>query len=478
MNLANKIIPFPTGRDRRDKHEIAFLPAALEIVETPASPLGRAIGLVIILLFAAALAWVSIGEVDIIASAHGKIIPSGKTKVIQPFETSVVRAIRVHDGQQVKAGDVLIELDSTMNQAEGGQLRNDLIAAQLEMARLNAALTAVADPAADKADPVTYFKPPAGASPDAVATQQRFLLDQVLEHRAKLAALERQQAEKEAERATTAATIEKLQAIIPLLDQRVNIRETLYNHDTGSKWNYLEILQAATEQKAELKVQQKKLQQAEAAIEAITATSAQTRAEFGRTVSKDLAEAQRKAGALSQALIKAEEKVRLQVLTAPVDGVVQQLAVHTIGGVVTPAQTLLVLVPQESHLEIEAMVSNHDIGFVHAGQPAEIKIDTFTFTRYGLLHGTVMSISQDAITADRQERDKPSTDPGSEPKGQELNYAARVSLDRTQMQVEDKLVNLSPGMAATVEIKTGSRRIISYLLSPLLRYGHESLRER
>jgi hemolysin D len=478
MNVAKKIIQFPTGRDRRGKEEIAFLPAALEIVETPASPLGRAIGVIIILLFAAALAWVSIGEVDIIASAHGKIVPSGRIKVIQPFETSVVRAIHVIDGQKVNAGDVLIELNPTMNQAELGQLQNDLIASQLDIARLKAALAAATNPLDDKIDPPTYFEPPSGASPEAVATQRQYLVEQVSEHKAKLQALSRQQAEKEGERATTAATIEKLEAVIPLLDQRVHIRETLYNHETGSKWNYLEILQSATEQKHELIVQQKKLQQAEASVAALVATIAQTKAEFGHTVSKDLTEAQRKVGGLEQALIKAKEKVQLDVLTAPVDGVVQQLAVHTVGGVVTPAQTLLVLVPQESHLEIEAMVSNRDIGFVHAGQPAEIKIDTFTFTRYGLLNGTVVSVSTDAITPDKQQPDKTEAEADKEQKGQELNYSARVSLDRTRMQVDDRLVNLSPGMAVTVEIKTGSRRIITYLLSPLLRYGHDSLRER
>ncbi len=161
----------------------------------------------------------------------------------------------------------------------------------------------------------------------------------------------------------------------------------------------------------------------------------------------------------------------------------QQLAVHTVGGVVTPAQALAVVVPVDSRLEIEAMVSNRDIGFVHPEQEAEIKVDTFSFTKYGLLHGQVLNVSQDAIT-----RDKPPDKSGdmttgaesasSEPKGQEMNYAARVSLDRTQMRVDEKLVNLSPGMAVTVEIKTGSRRIISYLLSPVLRYKQEVLRER
>ena len=169
---------------------------------------------------------------------------------------------------------------------------------------------------------------------------------------------------------------------------------------------------------------------------------------------------------------------------APVDGMVQQLAIHTVGGVVTPAQALLVLVPSDSRLEIEAMVSNRDIGFVRPGQAVEIKVDTFNFTRYGLLHGQVLSVSQDAIVRDRP-RDRPeergqgaTANETSEPKGQELNYSARISLDHTQMQIDEQMVNLSAGMAVTAEIKTGSRTILSYLLSPLLRYRQETLRER
>jgi len=159
------------------------------------------------------------------------------------------------------------------------------------------------------------------------------------------------------------------------------------------------------------------------------------------------------------------------------------LAIHTVGGVVTPAQSLLMVVPSDSRLEIEAMVSNRDIGFVHAGQEAEIKIDTFNFTRYGLLHGQVLNVSQDAVILDRKQdrsdnRELGTQNDSSEPQGQELNYTARISLDRTQTQIDERMVNLSPGMAATVEIKTGSRTILSYLLSPLLRYRQETLRER
>jgi hemolysin D len=470
-----RVIPFRTAQEKRGE-ELAFLPAALEIVETPPSPIGRKIGLTIILLFCAALAWAWWGTIDIVASATGKIVPSGRTKVIQPFETGVIRSIRVQDGQAVKVGEVLIELDPTVNAAERDHLSNDLLAEKLNTARLRAALAAVDDREAD-------FTPPAGADPVLVNAQRQLLLSQVAEHRAKIAALGRQQAQKEAEQATAGATIHKLEAMIPVVQQRVDIRKTLMERELSSKITYFETLQLLVEQQEELSVQKSHQREAEAAVAAIRETRRQAAAEYRRTLSDELAKAEQKASGLAQDLIKAERKTGLQQLASPVDGVVQQLAIHTVGGVVTPAQALLVIVPRDSRLEIEAMVSNRDIGFVHTGQQAEIKIDTFNFTRYGLLRGEVIGVSQDAIIRDQpQDRNgdrRAGTQNGSsEPKGQELNYSARISLDRTRMQIDDRMVDLSPGMAVTVEIKTGSRTILSYLLSPLLRYQQDVLRER
>src|SRR5256884_6713766 len=204
-----RVIPFRRAQQRH-REELAFLPAALEIVETPPSPIGRAIGAAIILLFCAALTWAWWGTIDIVASATGKILPGGRVKVIQPFETGVVRAIRVQDGQVVKAGDVLIELDPTVNAAERDRLQNDLLAEQLNIARLHAAFAGSDDALAD-------FNPPADARPALVNAQRQLLLNQVTEHRAKIAALTRQQAQKEAEHATTSATIRKLETTIPVV---------------------------------------------------------------------------------------------------------------------------------------------------------------------------------------------------------------------------------------------------------------------
>jgi len=469
------VVSLPERRVERRRDELAFLPAALEIVETPPSPLGRAIVYTVVAVFAAALAWASIGMVDIVAVAPGKIIPSGRTKTIQPFETGVVRAIDVRDGQSVKTGDVLIELDPTMNAAELGHVRSDLVSAQLEAARLHAALA--------QDDPLGAFKPPADAPRPLIEMQRRLLASQVAEQKAKLASTDGQIAQKEAERATIKASIDKLKATIQPLQERVDIGCIMFSKELGSKLIYLQELQDLVGQQKEVLVQESRLSESDSAIAALQETRSKTVAEYERGLLDDLAKAEQKAAGVAQDVIKAEQRTSLQKLTAPVDGVVQQLAVHTIGGVVTPAQQLMVIVPAESRLEIEAMISNRDIGFVEVGQEAAIKIDTFNFTRYGLLHGTVLTLSNDAIQRDRpqdKQPDKPqAAEAGSsEPKGQELVYAARVSLDRTRMQVEDKTVNLSPGMAVTVEIKTGSRSILSYLLSPLVRFKHDSLRER
>src|SRR5882724_3947652 len=230
-----RVVPFRRPPERRGE-ELAFLPAALEIVETPPSPTGRLIGATIILLFCMALLWAGWGAIDIVASASGKIVPSGRTKVVQPLETGVVRSIRVRDGQVVKAGDVLVELDPTANAADRDHLRNDLTAEQLNIARLRAALAGGPDPAAN-------FTPPEGADPALVHAQSQLLLNQVMEQRAKIAALDGQEAQKQAEQATIAATTHKLEAMIPVIQPRVEIRKTLMDSGLSSRLTFFETLQ-------------------------------------------------------------------------------------------------------------------------------------------------------------------------------------------------------------------------------------------
>jgi hemolysin D len=461
MATASLRLPFPSG----SHSEREFLPAALEIIETPASPAGRAIAGAIIAFFVLALTWAVLGWVDIVATAPGKIVPTGRSKVIQPLDSGIVHAIHVQNGQMVKAGDLLIELDPTESEADRNRLTGELLVARLEAARLEAMLSGAPDPAA------AFVAPPA-ADPAQVALSRQLVGSAMTEFSAKLAELDQQAAQSEANRVAVAATIEKLNAVLPLLREQLGTRKLLYERNVGSKLEYLDAQERVLEMERDLAVQRSRLVEAQAAAAAVAESRRETEAERRRSWLAALADAQAKAQALAQDFVKADERMKRQVLPAPIDGIVQQLAVHTIGGVVKPGDTLLVLVPTDSRLEIEAVIANADIGFVHPGQSAKIKVDTFTFTRYGLIDGKLLSISPDSTPEEVGSSD------AAVARGREPGFTARVGLDRTSMKIGDQVVPLGPGMAVTVEINTGERRIIDYLLSPLLRYAQESMRER
>lgn len=456
---------FDANKDQKD-----FLPAALEIMETPPSPLARGVNLTLICFFIVALIWSFFGIVDIVAVAPGRIVPTGRTKLVQPLEAGVVRAIHVQDGQQVRAGDVLLEIDSTINEAEQGRIEKEYYQEALDVARLNAARLA-----AD--GPMMAFIPPEGADYADVVVARNLLDSQVREIRAKVANIDSQIEQNEAGRKAVDATIDKLSNAEAILRQRHTLQQ--------AEIDRLSSVQEISDQHKEIGVQEMRLEEADSMVAALEEQRQQVIAEYKRNIASDLSEAQRKAASLSAQLVQARQRTKLQTLTAPVDGTVQQLSVHTEGGVVSSAQVLLAVVPLDSKLEIEASVSNRDIGFVHAGQDAEIKIDTFNFTKYGLVKGKVISVSQDAVMRDAntvksaETEDQRKQMPASSPAApQEMVYVARINPEQSQMDIDGKMVNLAPGMAATVEIKTGQRRIIEYILSPLLRAKQQALKER
>ncbi len=431
--------------------EAEFLPAVLEIQESPPSPIGRAITWLILGLFVTAIAWATIGTMDIVSVAQGKIIPSGYSKVIQPLESGVISAIHVRDGQEVKAGDVLIELDSTVNAADQEKTANEYRAAKMESARLRALL----------AWKETIEVPP-GSDPRYVELQQQLLHDQLAEQRARLGAVQQQVEQRKAAIDGTKSEITKLQATLPMLTQKAEAYKKLLKDQYVAELQYLDAEQARVEAVQNLESQKKRLNQDQAALAEAERNYDRMKSDIQQGRMAELTANETKASSLAQEAVKAGQRTGQQRLTAPIDGVIQQLAVHTIGGVVTPAQQLMLVVPREHQLEVEAMVENKDIGFVKEGQPVEVKIETFPFTIYGAIPGKVLTVSDDAI-----EQEKVG-----------LVYAARVSMERSTIDLGDKVVTLSPGMAVTVDIQTGQRRLIEFILSPLLKSLKESARER
>ena len=437
-------------------HELAFLPAALEIQERPPSPIGRTIIWTIIALFTAAVVWAFFGQLDIVAVAHGKVIPQGRSKVVQPLETSIVRAIHVENGQRVAKGDLLVELDATEAGADIDQLQSELASTRDQIVRAQALYDAIVSGVLD---------PEAIAGKvdaDSVVLQQQLLIssyDKLVANRAEnRSAIERAQSD------YTAAEeqVRKLEATLPILSERLTALESLESRNLVARTQYLELKQQHIEAEQDLKSQRAAKVSASAQIRELEQRQLGIESEQKSDILQQLKDLETHRRVLAGDLVKAQQASTSRRLIAPVDGVVQQLNVYTVGGVVTPAEQLMVIVPNEQNLLVEAMVLNRDIGFVRESQEAVIKLDAFPYTRYGYIDGEIVTLSDDAV---------PIKDLG-------LAYAANVRLDRTAIDVDGKEIGLSPGMAVTIEVKTGRRRVIEYLLSPLLRYKAESARER
>ena len=243
-------------------------------------------------------------------------------------------------------------------------------------------------------------------------------------------------AQKKAEEAGIDTEIAKYDAALPLVQARVDIREWGLKTQFGNKIDYLQTQQQLVEMQHERVAEQKKRDEVEASLAELAAERSKTEAEFKRIVLTDLAKADRDASEAEDELTKAEKRTDLLTLTAPVAGMVQDLAVHTLGGVVTPAQQLLRIVPADGDIEVDAVVANQDVGFVEVGQEAEIKIDTFPFTRYGLIHGRVDRIAHDAVEEaqsepqQRQGSQSTSDEPANVQRASRLVYTGALRLKR------------------------------------------------
>jgi hemolysin D len=411
-------------------HEAEFLPAALSIQTQPVSPAGRWVARVLMLLIVVLFLWSVAGQFDIIVNAQGKTIPGGYTKTISSVEVASVRALNVEEGQSVKAGDVLIELDTRASDSERDKSEGDRQTAWLQAERARAMLKAIDTGTPPKLSDAPHQNLDAQRVQDA----QQHLQDQWRDYQAKLMRLE--------------GEISRYSQALPLATQRAKDYAELAKTSDVSQHAWFEKEQARIDLEGQL---------ADARHQK-TSLTAETR----KTAQDALSEANRIAASSAQDVQKATIHGELLKLTSPVDGTVQQLTVHTVGGVVPAAQALMQIVPKQATVEMEAFMENKDVGFVQAGQEAQVKIDAFEYTKYGTISAKVSHVSQDAIQ--------------DEKKG--LIYSVKVVLMQTTINVDGRQVTLSPGMSGSVEIKTGTRRVIEYVLAPLLQHGRESLRER
>jgi hemolysin D len=442
-------------KSRKHWRETDFLPAALEVMERPPSPLGRVIMWTLFAFLGLALTWSILARVDVVAVASGKVASAGKNKLVQAPDGGVVRRIHVEDGQKVVRGQPLVTLDPTATGAELSQARSRLETAELDAARAQTLLAALKGRS-------RAFDPPAGTAPETIALQDELIASRLAELRAKVSALREQASEAEAMSAGASADVARLSQTLPFLSERVEKRRELASKGYASRLSQLELEQVLVDHRRQIDVQVENSNRARASLAAVHQQIAMARAEAVREVLADLSKARSEARLAREELTKADQRSRFQVVRSPVDGVVQQLAVYSEGAVLKPADPILVVVPDNAKLIIEAQVLNRDIGFVRAGQNVMVKLEAFPFTRYGTLDGTLTRISRDAV---QDEKLGPV-------------YQAIVAVEPPDDRARAAGVSVSPGLAATAEIKIRDRRVIDYLLSPLERRVSEAGRER
>ncbi|NWB99495.1 HlyD family type I secretion periplasmic adaptor subunit [Pseudomonas gingeri] len=443
------------GAPVRQSEELQFLPAHLELIDTPVHPLPRWTAKIICALVVLVIMIGIFFDLDIVVVAKGKLVPDERVKVIQPALTGVVRQILVRDGQVVSAGQLLIRLDDTQASADTDKAQSSKLDSGFAAARAKALIQAQA----------SHTNPMVGVVEGATAERQReaqrFVEGAYREYLDKLDSAQAQLAKRLADLEETRQQIAKLKTTAPIARQQANDYKDLSVGKYVATHDYLEKEKAAVEAEHELSGQTIHARELSSAIQEQQAEIKSLASQFRREQLDELEKSSQQVTQSQDDQTKAQTRQQLLRITAPVAGTVQQLAVHTLGGVVTTAQSLMEVVPDDS-LEVEVTIDNKDVGFVSVGQSVAVKVDAFPYTRYGFLDGTVTSVSNDSL----------------QDKKLGLAFSAHVHLAENRMRIDNKWVQLTPGMSVSAEIKTGKRNVAGYFFGPLVQGAQESMRER
>lgn len=431
----------------KDRHE--FTPLLVEIEERPTSPLGRALFYTIIAVLTAGLLWLFFAKIDVVVSARGKVVPEGEIKTLQPIESGAISAIRVHEGQAVKKGDVLIEIDPSVSETDLDSKQKNLSLMELEIGRLNALIhdkpfipnPACTDIAAISAQQLAYF------STKSAYEQQKSVIEQQIN-----------QAREQSE-ATRADTARLRQLLTNAKEHESRLKEVL---DIIAKRDYIDAQNQRIEYQEQLRMKEHSLFQSDAHISELQNQLSLTIQQYRQKLLEELTQKNKEATALRTEVEASLFRHTKQRIVSPVDGYVGQMMVHTIGGVVTPAEKLITVIPKDAPLLIKATVLNQDIGFIAKAMEAEVKIDTYDFQKYGLIHGNVKHIADDAI---EDEKLGPV-------------YEITLTPTNTTLRGEGKILPIHAGMSVTAELKVGKRRVIEFFIYPMIKYLDEGLSVR
>lgn len=457
---------------RHDRQQLAFMPAAVEVTETPVAPTARFMIGLLCALVVGAVTWSWFAKVDTVGVAPGQLVPAGQIKTVRSLETAIIKTVHVADGDQVAAGQVLVSLDPAQQQADEGQARRDLIEARIASAALTAAIEGIGSTGADLRPVFGRHLDQALVELNGLAPPEEMRAIAVL-HRttlmAELQALHQARAATELDilaqhslAAATQAEIDWTKERLPLLEDRASSLATLLAKDLTERWRWQEAKEAALRASQGFYAALHRLNEIEAVTKALNARDAATFASARQSLMERQTASMRDAASAQLTLDKAAAWREKRFLRAPVAGAVTGLAVHTDGGVIAEGEVALSIVPDDAPLVLAAKALNKDIAFISEGQAVEIKLETLPYTRFGLVSGTVDYIADNAVIDDVLG----------------AVYPIKVKLGAQQVHVNGDDLSLAAGMTATAEIKTGERRVIDFFLSPFQEYQEEALRER
>lgn len=456
-------------RRNQQKDALSFLPSALEIAERPPHPAARLImwllvGFIILLLF-----WACFGKMDIVVVANGKLEPQAQVKEIQPLEKGAIKAILVKDGQLVEKGQLLIKLDQRVTQTDIDNLQHQFKVARFMLAQ-NKVLYHLLDlPQNISLDSATIAKmlddkrlDDKGFSEGERKTLIELILRKWQAYTAQINYLNTTIDAVRAEKSAVEAQMQMLTKTLPLIKAQNHMYETLHQSEYVSKMEWLRSQRELIEKEQAITQLQAIIAQSKSNVASQTSALNRTKADYLAQILENIETSNKEVNVLEKVMEKYRLVQEAQTLISPITGFVQGLAVHTVGAIVTEAQVLMRIVPKDSPLEVNAHISNKDIGYVHEGQTVRVKVDTYPFTEYGFLTGKVLELSDDAIEDEKLG----------------MIFKTTIALDGETLHKAGKTFYIRSGMTVTVEVKTDERRIIDYFLSPLSKALSESLHER
>ncbi len=444
-----------------------FAPSLLRIQSQPPAPFARATLHTLLILLFALLLWAAFGKLDVVATAEGKLIPQTYVKIVQPFEQGLISEILVAEGQRVQAGQVLMRLDTTMSDADGKAINSDYLGKQITLRRIDAELK----------DQAEFKKEPTDLEPLYNEALAQYKANRLAYHSA---ISEEHSVHDKAQSDLAAAQ----QARTKLIEVLPHYREQAKAFTELAKDGYVSKLQATDkerehiEKEQDLKTQEHIIASARATLTSSSRKLEQISADYRQRLQAERADISDKLDKTQAEVTKQEYRNGLLELKAPQDGIIKDVATHTIGTVISPGTILMTLVPKDEILRAEVWVSNEDVGFIHQGDSTKIKFASYQFQKYGMVDGQVAHLSADATDNTQQGAGSSAPPTAKSPNGQPYSYRALVDLKAQELIVDGIKHTLSPGMQVTAEIHLGTRTIFEYLLSPVMKAFQEAGRER